>query len=97
MIGRNEDEFVIIMGNLVLNEGIANLKSKLDQINSLDFAELDDLYNTVMMADEKEGATGAGLGLIDIKMKSRHKLDYDFIPVEDNYSFYCMQVRVSDN
>ena len=97
LIGRDETQIAITMGNLVLNDNIVKLKSTLDQINSLNFAELDNLYNQVMMEDEQEGATGAGLGLIDIKMKSKNKLEYDFIPVKDNYSFYCIQVRVSDN
>jgi hypothetical protein len=48
---------------------------------------LDDLYSEIIMKDDVPGQKGAGLGFIDIKMKSGNNIDYSILPYNDKVSF----------
>ena len=43
-----------------------------------------------MMSDKG----GGGLGMIDIARKSGKKLDFDFHKVDDEYSFYSLNINI---
>ena len=45
---------------------------------------------------KKKGQKGAGLGFIDIKMKSENNLTYHFNQIDADYSFFEIQVKVSE-
>ena len=38
---------------------------------------------------------GGGLGMIDIARKSGKKLDYKFDPVDDQFSFFSLNIKVA--
>jgi len=40
---------------------------------------------------------GGGLGMIDIARKSGQKLDFNFLPVNNNFSFFSLNIKVSPN
>ncbi len=96
LIGEKNGEYTLTTGNLILNNKVAALSSSLDRVNKADFDELETLFNKIIMVDEKKGQKGAGLGFIDIKMKSRNSLSYHFSPVDKDYSFFEIQVKVSE-
>ena len=48
------------------------------------------------MAEERVDQRGAGLGLIDMKLKSKHNLEYNFTPVNEEYSFFTVQVKIEN-
>ena len=40
---------------------------------------------------------GGGLGMIDIARKTGQKLEYDFLKVDDKFSFFTLNIKVSTN
>jgi hypothetical protein len=36
----------------------------------------------------------AGLGMIDIARKSGNKLEYQFLPIDDKNSFFCLTIKI---
>jgi hypothetical protein len=38
---------------------------------------------------------GGGLGMIDIARKTGQKLNFDFAPVDDKYSFFSLNIKIS--
>ncbi len=96
MIGKQADSYIITSGNPVKSSDVEFLKNKLDQINSLDKDGLKTLYKDII----KTGAGltergGAGLGFVDMARKSGQKLEYDFEPLNDVYSFFSLKTTVS--
>ena len=77
------------------NEQIKPLKNHLEKINNLKKPELEELYKTVLAKKFNKADVGSGVGLIDIARKSREKLIYDFVPVDEKTSFLTLIVKIS--
>jgi hypothetical protein len=95
MIAKNIEGYSIVTGNLINDVKIESFKSKLKEINSLDKEGLKQLYKTVLTDGEYSDTGGAGLGLIDIGRKSSNPLEYGFIPFNENYSFFSLNVKIN--
>ncbi|UII29332.1 SiaB family protein kinase [Fulvivirga maritima] len=91
MIGKHENEYIIISGNPIRRENVASLKEKLEHINSLDKDGLKGLYKDIIKSTEISDKGGAGLGFVDMARKSGQKLDFDFLEMEDGNSFFCLK------
>ena len=89
-----EGDFIVRTGNYIENIKIHDLKRKLAMINSLDLDELRGLYQMKLANDSRTDKGTAGLGLIDIARKSKSKLDYEFIDIDDYSSFFCLKVII---
>ena len=88
MVSRNQNEYQITTGNLIENNRINEVKNHIEYINSLDKAQLNEMYKKQMKEGKISSRGGAGLGLIDIKRKTGQKLDYHFLPISDDSSFF---------
>ncbi len=96
MIRKNEDgEYSIMTGNYIVNENVGMMKTRLDKINGMDKDELKDYYKEVLNNGEMSAKGGGGLGMIDIARKSGKKLDYDFLPIDDKFSFFSLNVKIA--
>lgn len=96
MIGKSNDEYSIMTGNYLLTEKVDGLKGKLDNINSLAKDELKELYKEILNNDTYSDKGGGGLGIIDMARKSGSKLDYDFIRVDHEYSFFSLFIKIAN-
>jgi hypothetical protein len=63
-------------------------------VNVLDKDGLKMLYKEVLSNEERSDKGGGGLGIIDIARKSRQKLVYDFMDVDDQYSFFSLYIKI---
>ena len=95
LIGEKDGDYVVTTGNLILNSKIAPLCAALDKVNNADFDELENHFTKIIMQEEDVNKKGAGLGFLDIKMKSKNNLSYYFSPAEGDYSFFEIQVKTS--
>lgn len=96
MVGKQEDSYVITSGNPVQNSKVELLKARLDKINSLDKDGLKTMYKDIIK--HGSGLTekgGAGLGFVDMARKSGQKLEFDFVPLDDAYSFFTLKTSIS--
>ncbi|MBK6522287.1 MAG: hypothetical protein IPG08_08100 [Sphingobacteriaceae bacterium] len=46
------------------------------------------------MKDPEPGQKGAGLGFIDMRMKSSNKIDYTLVDFDSNFSFLSISVSI---
>lgn len=98
-LSRVGTDFYISIGNLVNNTEIPYLKDKLVKINSLQEDEVKYLYSVIMKQTfvKFSDKGGAGLGLVDMKKKSGHPLEYHFSPVDNTVSYFALKVKVPIN
>jgi hypothetical protein len=54
------------------------------------------MYREVLSNGEFSHKGGAGLGIIDISIKSGSQLHYSFSQVNDNSSFYVFEVCINN-
>lgn len=95
MIGKEEKDYYVITGNHILNDRIPAVRDRLEKVNQCNRDELKALYQGILNDGEMSEKGTAGLGMIDIARKSGQKLGYDFHPVNDVYSFFSLEAKVS--
>ncbi len=97
MIRFDDEVYSITTGNLIQNEKVEDLKSKLDYINMSDKPGLKELFRSSISGQSiKTDGTG-NMGLIDMARKSGSKLVYKFEQLNDQYSYYILTVKVEDS
>ena len=95
VVRRNNDDFVLTVGNFISSDKVKYLSEKIEKINSLSNDELKDMYKFILNYQKISSKGGGGLGLIDIARKSEKQLEYMFYPYNDNYYFYRLNIFVS--
>lgn len=95
MIRKVDGEYSIMTGNFIAAENVDMMKGRLDTINEMDKEELKVYYKEVLNNGEMSAKGGGGLGMIDIARKSGKKLEYNFDPIDDNYSFFSLNIKVA--
>lgn len=95
IVGKSEEHWNIITANKIYRDRIDDLKKSIDEINSMTVDELKVLYKKQIREGVLSEKGGAGLGLIDIARKTGERLDYQFLPLDDNESyFFLLKVKI---
>lgn len=92
---KNADNYTITAGNIIKNVNITTLKNLLETINATDKEGLKELYKTQIREGRMSEKGGAGLGLIDIARKSGNQLEYYFIDINTDFSFFIINSKIS--
>lgn len=91
------DGYTITTGNIIPHDHIDDLKKRLDEINMLNAEETRKLHMDLLSTGIMSHKGGAGLGLIEMAVKTGNKLDYDFVTIEDNVSFFVLSKTVDSS
>jgi coenzyme F420-reducing hydrogenase delta subunit len=95
LVAREEEEYTVTTGNVVSKERAELLKDSLEKINSLDKEGLKLLYKQQIREGRLSEKGGAGLGFIDIARKTGRPLEYHFLDVDDNHSFFVLISKIT--
>jgi hypothetical protein len=96
MIKKDTEEYLIMTGNYMLSSKVDGLKAKIDKVNGLDKEELRVFGSKVLAHDGFSEKGGAGLGLIDMARKTGQKLGYEFLSINDQFSFFNLNLKVTN-
>jgi hypothetical protein len=91
---RKDNGYTVTTGNAIPVSGVKNLKTRLDEINKLNASEIRNAYRQMLLKSEISGKGGAGLGLIEMAKKTGNKLDYDFIELDNKFSYFILSKTV---
>jgi len=94
LLSKNPESYRISTGNYVSKERIPNIVSQIEVINELDKEGLKSLYKQKIKEVVITDKGGAGLGLIDIAKKTGSKLEYQFIDVNEKYSYFIFSTQI---
>jgi hypothetical protein len=94
---RTDDGYTITTGNMIASENVADLKKRLEEVNNLDIKDIKDLYRQILSNAEFSKKGGAGLGLIEMAIKTGNRLDYDFVPVNEDFSYFILSKTVDSS
>lgn len=93
-ISLKNNNYTLCTGNYVSNKHVEELSRKLAHVNELKGEELDLFYSMRLLNFEIDNSKEAGLGIIDLRMKSGRKLDYNFYKVDEKVSFFTLQISI---
>lgn len=94
VIGHEKNGYFILCGNKVCNDDIPDLTAKLELIRGMKKDELKAYYKECRRMDPAPKSKGAGLGLIEMARKGTQPIEYSFLPIDGNYSFFTIEVVV---
>ncbi len=96
-ISETDQEYLLNTGNYIRNKKIPILTQKLEYVNNMNREELDEFYNNRLFDFEIDTNKEAGLGMIDIRLKTDSTLEFNFLKIDDTYSFYTLRAKISKN
>lgn len=88
------NQFIIQTCNPINSNNIQNLKTRIDFLNNLDQSGLKKLYKETITNGVFTKSGGAGLGLIEIAKISCNPIQYEFEPVNQEYSSFRQKITV---
>ena len=94
VIRRKKYAYYITTGNLIKNDSIKNITSRIEKINSMDIETLKNYSREILKEGNVSNKGGAGLGFIEMARKSGKKLKYNFLKRNDEYSYFYLHMCV---
>lgn len=94
LIVKEQGNFLIRTGNYIDNDKAEELQNRLNIINSMDKEGLKAYYQDSLNSSMVSTKGTAGLGMIDIARKSGNKLDFEFLKINEETSFFCLNVKI---
>ncbi|MBF0293864.1 MAG: hypothetical protein HQL96_01635 [Magnetococcales bacterium] len=96
-VGRDGTGFFVTCGNRVENDQANRLREKLTSIRAMDRDELKVMYRQILKGEVPEGSKGAGVGFVDIARRSSQPIEFDFITIDDQYSYFALKAIIRPN
>ncbi len=93
-VGIQDDMYFVACGNLVKNADVDPLGAALSHIKALSKEELKVLYREKLKDGPPEGSKGAGVGFIEIARRADNGFDFDFAPMNDEFSYFCLKAYI---
>jgi Family of unknown function (DUF6272) len=93
-IGREGDEYSVHAGNLIKVADVERLRARLNEIAAMDKDQLKSLYKAKLRAGPDADSKGAGVGLVEIARRSSRAIDFEFISVDDEYTFFALRAAI---
>ncbi len=94
MIIRGVKSYDIIAGNYLKKQHCMKLQQRIDEVNSMDADSLRAKYRIRLDQGEFTEIGRAGLGIMDMVRKSGQPLEYDFLPVDEEYTFFSLKANI---
>lgn len=95
IIAQDENEYLVTIANLVKNQVVDNLISRIDELNAMDSAEVKTYYMDTLTNGIMSKKGGAGLGFITMAMKSKNKLNYIPEQVSDELTCFSLEIKIA--
>ena len=95
LVAKNHERFQVTTGNIIENGHAEEISLFLGKLNNLDSDSLDDLYKQQMREGILSPKGGAGLGFIDIRRKTGNPLDFSFVKIDDETTFFIFTSTIA--
>lgn len=95
LVGTCGTAYYVRCGNFVSNKDVGRLTKLLESLRGMDKDRLKTLYKERRRSTEpSDTSKGAGLGFIEMARKTTEPLEFDFIAVDDDTSFFSMTATI---
>lgn len=94
LITKTDSKYVIVTGNYIWSSEVPDLKGKLDKVAKSTLPELKQMYRDQILSKRTDD-NNAGLGIIDMAIKTGNGIQYEFQPVSEDTTFYLLQTEIN--
>jgi hypothetical protein len=95
LLRKTETDYILDIGNSLMTKEVGELQEYIDRLNGMSNAELRSFHKDVLVKTELFGKFGADLGLINVARKARKGFNYGFKEIDDQYSFFSLEIEIS--
>ena len=95
ILEKSKSDFLITTGNLINQNKVDTLINIFNKINAMSKSELAERYKNIIINGINAEESEAGIGFLDIALKSGNKLEYQFKKTDENSAFYIFKVRIN--
>jgi hypothetical protein len=96
VISSSNDGIVMYAGNVVSNDVKLIIGERLNVYQSIDPKVMKDFYIESLKNTQINVKSNASIGLLDIVYRSNQNIKYDFKPIQDNLSFFGLEVYLKN-
>jgi Family of unknown function (DUF6272) len=93
-VGEKEAGFTVFAGNCIFASSMERIKSQCDTVRTLSHDELRAYYNERIKIGPPESSKGAGLGLIDIALKSNENVTFAFHTINEELVLFTVTAYI---
>ncbi len=93
-ISQKDQMYRLNTGNYIYQKDAEALSNKIDYVNSLSYKELNEFYEKSLFNFQIDSSKESGLGLIELRLKTKRKLIYEISPFNEEFSFFVLQTTV---
>ncbi len=94
VVCKNERGYQIKTGNFIQNSEISQLMEKIEKVMSFSLTMLKEEYEYQLLNGSVSDRGGAGLGLLDLAIKSNQSISYSFEAMDTEHSFFLMEINI---
>lgn len=94
VIAKRNEAYAVTSGNVILKGDVEGLISRIEYINALNPDELKKLVRQQLRCEVPPGATGAGIGLMEMAKRTSGRLEYSISDISGEYSFFTLTVQL---
>ncbi len=94
IVAKVGNEYQLMSGNLILNEMVATIHERMNQLIELNTTELRKLYIEILCNEEYNAHGGAGLGLITIVKRAEKNVKFEVDTIDEHFGFLQLEIAV---
>jgi hypothetical protein len=93
-VGRSDDRFFVMCGNLLPDSDVQQLRERLEIIRNMDKEQLKAYYREKLKEPPEVQSKGASIGLIEIARRASGPVEFDFLSMGNSNSFFCLKAYI---
>lgn len=93
-IGQEGTDYVVHSGNMIKSEDVAQIQSRLAELQNKSHEELKREYKEKLKSNTDEFKLGAGIGFIEIARRASKPIEFDFMQIDENHTFFSFKATV---
>lgn len=91
---KTDGGYTVTTGNVMDSASVRDLRNRLERIITLEPEEIKELYRQILNNSEFSKKGGAGLGLLEMAIKTGNRLDFDFVPIDSDHTYFILSKTV---
>lgn len=93
-IGREGGHFYIVCANTMEQSRVEKLRDRLEALRNMDKDAIKAFYREQLRESPEEDSRGGTIGLIEIARRASSPIEFDFLPIDDKKTFFCLRVSI---
>lgn len=93
-VGNEAGQFFVVCGNTMLSDDAAKLRTRLEHLRSLGKDEIKAYYKERLKEPPEADSKGASIGLIEIARRSSRPIEFDFMVIDEQKTFFCLKAYI---